>query len=127
MYRVILEGIKVSRVMPSEFRAVFLCLFAEQHVSDTLGSLGFVLLDYVRIEVLRGAGAGVAQLCGYGHDVGSVGQQYRGHRVPECVGIDVGQVVTLGEVPKPASDTIGFHVVPVVLGENMAGVNTDAE
>lgn len=81
----------------------------------------------MRIEVLRSAGAGMAKLGGYSHDVGSVGQQYRGHRVPECVGVDVGQAVTLGEVPEPASDTIGFHVVPVVLGENMAGVNTDAE
>ena len=60
--------------MPSEFRAVFLSLFAEQHVSDTLGGFGLVLLDDVRIEVFRSAGAGVAQLGGYGHDVGSVGQ-----------------------------------------------------
>ena len=41
--------------------------------------------------------------------------------------IDVGQVVALGEVPKPAGDTIGVHVVPVVLGENIVGVNTVAE
>lgn len=106
---------------------MFSCLFAEQYVSDTFGGLGLVLLDNVRIEVLRSAGAGVAQLCSHGHDVSSIGQQHRGHRVPECVGIDMGQAVTFGEVPKPASDTIGFHVVPVVLGENMAGVNTDAE
>ena len=38
-----------SWVTPSGFRAVFLCLFSEQHIGDTLGSLGFVLLNDVGI------------------------------------------------------------------------------
>lgn len=111
------------RDTPTEFRAEFLCLFTEQHVSDTLGGFGFVLLDDVRIEVLRSAGAGVAKLGGNGHDVGSVGQQYRGHRVPECVGIDMGQAVTLGEVPEPSGDAVRVHMIPVVLGEYIAGID----
>lgn len=38
-----------SWVTPSGFRTVFLCLFSEQHIGDTLGSLGFVLLNDVGI------------------------------------------------------------------------------
>ena len=51
---------RLLRATPSEFWAVFLCFFAEQNVSDTLGSLGFVLLDDMCVEVLRCAGAGMA-------------------------------------------------------------------
>ena len=40
----------------------FLCLLPEEHVCDALGSSGFIFLDDVGIEVLRGVYAGVAQL-----------------------------------------------------------------
>ena len=40
----------------------FLCLLPEKHVCDALGSSGFIFLDDVGIEVLRGVYAGVAQL-----------------------------------------------------------------
>ena len=40
----------------------FLCLLPEEHVCDALGSSGFIFLDDVGIEVLRGVYAGMAQL-----------------------------------------------------------------
>ena len=101
----------------------FLCLFPEQNFGDTLGSLGFVFFDDVGIEALCGVHAGVAQLLGDSNNVRTVGQQDRGYRVPEGVGVDVGQAVAGREGIQPAGDTVRVHMLPVVLGKDKAGID----
>ena len=44
-------------------------------------------------------------------------------RVAESVGVDMGQAVAVREVIEPVGDTVRVHVVAVVLGKDIAGMN----
>lgn len=69
---------------------IFLCLFSEQHIGDTRGSLGFVLLNDVGIEALGSVHGCVSQLLGHGNNIRSICQEDGGNGVPEGVGVDMG-------------------------------------
>ena len=102
---------------------IFLCFFSEQNVSDTLGSLGLDLLDDVGVKAFCGVYVGVAQLLGDRDNICAICQQDRGYRVAESVGVDMGQAVAVREVIEPVGDTVRVHVVAVVLGKDIAGMN----
>ena len=70
-------------------------LFSEQGVRDTFRCLLLVLFDDVGVEGLRRADVQVAELLGDGNDVGTVGDQHRGNGMPEGVGVDVREAVTI--------------------------------
>lgn len=74
------------------------------------------------VKVFCGGDAGVAQLLRHRYNIGTVCQEDGGHRVAEGVGVDMWQAMAGGEVIEPAGDTVGAHVVAVVLGEDVAGV-----
>ena len=57
-----------------------------------------------------------------GNDVGTVGNQHRGNRMPEGVSVDVGQAVTVREGPEPMGDTVRVHGLPIVPDEDVAGI-----
>lgn len=57
------------------FGRYFLCLFSEQHIGDTRGSLGFVLLNDVGIEALGSVHGCVSQLLGHGNNIRSICQE----------------------------------------------------
>ena len=73
-FYMLLRGAVYTYFYDEHQHPVVLCFFSEKNVSDTLGSLGLVLLYDVGIEVFRGACACVAKLCGNGHNVGTVGK-----------------------------------------------------
>ena len=100
-----------------------LCLLTDQNVSNTIRCLCLVFLDDVAVEILCGGYACVAQLLGHRNNIGSVCQEDRGHRVAEGVGIDMGQTVAGGEVFEPAGNAVRVHVIAVVLGEHVVGMN----
>lgn len=111
-----------SWVTPSGFRAVFLCLFSEQHIGDTLGSLGFVLRNDVGIEALGSVHGCVSQLLGHGNNIRSICQEDGGNGVAEGVGVDMGQIVAGRKFGKPAGDYIRAHRLTIVLSEHKAGI-----
>ena len=72
---------------------LFLCLFPQQNISDTLRCSGFVFLNDVAIKIFGGVHAGVSQLLGHRDNIRTICQQDGGNGVAEGVGIDVGQIV----------------------------------
>ena len=99
-----------------------LCLLPEQHFCNTLRCLGFIFFYDVCIEIFCCACTCVAQLRRHRYNICSVAQKNGSNGVSERVGIDMGQAMAGGEVIEPAGDTVGAHVVAVVLGEDVAGM-----
>ena len=105
-----------------EHRADFLCLLPEQHIRNTLCCLGFIFFDDVAVEIFCGVHAGMAQLLRYRYNVRTICQEDRGHSMPECMRIDMGQIVAAGKVMEPAGDAVRVHVAAIVCGEYKSGV-----
>ena len=103
--------------------AACLCLLSDQDISNTIRCLCLIFLNDVAVKILCGGDASMAQLLGYRNNIGSVCQEDRGHRVAEGVRIDMGQTVAGGEVFEPTGNAVRVHVVAVVLGEHIAGMN----
>ena len=116
-----------SWVTPSGFRAVFLCLFSEQHIGDTLGSLGFVLLNDVGIEALGSVHGCVSQLLGHGNNIRSICQEDGGNGVAEGVGVDMGQSIVPAEVIQPSGNAVRMQPFPVIFGENHIPVSFQSD
>lgn len=43
--------------------------------------------------------------------------------MPESMGIDMGQIVSGGEVVEPPGNTVRAHAISIVLGEDIASVH----
>ncbi len=95
---------------------------AEDRIRQGLRCLFVGLLDDVGVEVRGGGGPGVAQALGDGDDIGPAVDQQGGHGVPEGVGIDVREVVALGETVEPGPDAVRVHGPSVIPDEDVAGV-----
>ena len=65
----------------------------------------------------------MTELLGYCNNIRTICQEDGGHSMPESMGIDMGQIVAGGEVFEPAGDAVRVHVIAIVLGEHIAGVN----
>ena len=98
------------------------CLLTDKDIGNTIRSLRLIFFDDVGIETFRCGNACVAQLLRYRDYICTVCQEDRSHRVAECMRIDVGQAVAGGEVFEPAGDAVRTHVIAVVLGEYIAGM-----
>ena len=108
--------------LSDQFGQLFLCLFSQKNIRDTLGGFGFVLLDDMAVKALCCVYAGVPQLLGYRDNVRPVCQKDRGHGVPESVRIDMRQAMSKGKISQPAGDAVRVHVLAVVLGEHITAV-----
>lgn len=117
---------------PAQPGGVFLCLLPEEHVCDAPGSSGFIFLDDVGIEVLRGVYAGMAQLLRW--DTTFSGAVYpichvpklllildsfcwidNGHRLAALVLIGKGQWRTLGKQSGKRKHSLTLAVAGIAL------------
>ena len=60
----------------------------------------------------------MTQTLGNGHAVHAVEVEHRGHRVPEGVGVDVREAVSLAESGQPCRYAVRVHGSAGILGEN---------
>ena len=109
------------------FGRYFLFLFSEQHIGDTLGSLGFVLLNDVGIEALGSVHGCVSQLLGHGNNIRSICQEDGGNGVAEGVGVDMGQSIVPAEVIQPSGNAVRMQPFPVIFGENHIPVSFQSD
>lgn len=63
---------------------------------------------------------GMAQALGNTHTVHAAEEQQTCHGVPESMGIDMGQAVTIREAGKPGGDAARVHRGAIVLAEHKA-------
>ena len=81
--------------------------------------------NLVGIDCLGGIGIRMAQLIGGGHGINTAGDQNGCYRMPECVWVDVGQIVGLAEFIQPIRDTVRVHGGAVILCEKESGILPD--
>ena len=60
----------------------------------------------------------MAQLVGSGDKVNSIGDHRGCRRVPERMGMDMGQIVPVAELGKPVGNAIRVHDASVIMGED---------
>ena len=73
-----------------------LCFFPAQHdIGYTFGCAALRFLYGVAVNVHRNAGVGMAQHFGNRYNVDALRDHDAGRRVPETVGVDMGQPVAL--------------------------------
>ena len=74
------------------------------------------------IEIFRRADFVMAQLLRYSDHVCTVGNQNRGHSVPEGVRVDVGEIMPSFKPSEDSSDTGRVNGLPVLSGEYIPGI-----
>ena len=81
---------------------LFSCLFPpEQSRRNAVGGFFFVLLDQVGVEILCCGDFVVAQLLRYRDHIRTIRNQHGSNRMPERMGIDMGQIVPCRKFPQP--------------------------
>ena len=60
----------------------------------------------------------MAQLVGSGDEINTVGDHRGCRRVPERMGMDMGQIVPVAELGKPVGNAVRVHDASVIMGED---------
>lgn len=94
---------------------------SQHHIADTFGCPCHVFLDEVAVKIFRRVNVGMAQIFGDGYDIEAVGQQNRSQRMPEGVGIDVGETEFGGKIPEPTGYGIRSGRTAIFTAKYIAG------
>ena len=84
-----------NRLRSKDRSRFFLCVLSQNGVCQGFRGLFVGLFDDVGVDICGSRGSGVTQAFGDGDDISPAVDQHCGDRVPERVGVNVGQTVPL--------------------------------
>ena len=90
----------------SDALSVFGHFPAEIHLCQRIACLLLAFLNHMAVDILRGGNFRMAEHFGNCDHIRSLRNQHRRCRVPECMGVDVRQILPLTELCQPLGNGI---------------------